>query len=369
MIYLDNAATTMPKPPQVEQAVLKALRSSGSLGRGSHGSAGAASDIAFSCRQLAGEMFDIDPERVAFTFNATHGANIAIKSLVKRGDHVVVSGFEHNAVMRPLYAVGARISIAGRKLFDREDTLREFSECVTGQTKAVICTHVSNVYGYILPIEQIAEICKKRKVPLIIDAAQSAGVLPISMRELGAAFIFMPGHKSLFGPQGTGLLLCGHMPEPVLEGGTGSASRSQSMPDVLPDRIEAGTQNIHGIAGLLEGMRYVRERDIENIAYHERQLVKLLVEELSSCDEMQIFSGSEASQSGVVSIQLKHMSCEEAARRLSEGGIAVRAGLHCAPVAHESGGTLRHGTIRVSFSAFSDARDVMAFADFIRKLK
>ncbi len=369
MIYLDNAATTMPKPPQVEQAVVNALRYSGSLGRGSHVSAGAASDIAFSCRQLAGEMFDIKPEHVAFTFNATHGANIAIKSLVKHGDHVVVSGFEHNAVMRPLYALGAHISIAGRKLFDQQDTLREFSRCITGQTKAVICTHVSNVYGYILPIEQIAEICKERNVPLIIDAAQSAGVLPISMRELGAAFVFMPGHKSLFGPQGTGLLLCGSMPMPVLQGGTGSASRSHSMPDVLPDRVEAGTQNIHGIAGLAEGMRYVHERGIKSIAYHERQLVELLVEELSSHDDLQIFRGTQGSQSGVISIRTKHMSCEEAAQRLSRAGIAVRAGLHCAPVAHESGGTLQHGTLRASFSAFTDAGDVIAFADFMRKLK
>lgn len=368
MIYLDNAATTLPKPPQVELTVLNAMRSSGSLGRGSHTSAAEASDIAFSCRQLAGEMFDITPENVAFTFNATHGANIAIKSLIREGDHVVVSGFEHNAVMRPLYALGARITIAGRKLFDQEDTLRAFSRCVTPQTKAVICTHVSNVFGYILPIETIADICRERNVPLIVDAAQSAGILSLSMRKLDAAFIFMPGHKGLYGPQGTGLLLCGRLPEPVLEGGTGSASRLRTMPDVLPDRVEAGTQNIHGIAGLAEGIRYVRRLGIENIAAHEKALVDLLAEKLLDDDRLEMFY-DDASQSGVVSIRMKDISCEEMARRLSQHGIAVRAGLHCAPVAHESGGTLRQGTLRVSFSAFSGVNDVLAFADFLHGSK
>ena len=369
MVYLDNAATTMPKPPMVESAIMDALRHSGSLGRGSHASAAAASEIAFSCRCLAGEMFDVSPEHVAFTFNATHGSNIAIRSIVGLGDDVVVSGFEHNAVMRPLYALGANISIAGRKLFDREDTLQEFSRCVTARTKAVICTHVSNVYGYILPLEQIAELCKERNVPLIVDAAQSAGVLPLSMRELGAAFIFMPGHKSLFGPQGTGLLLCGCMPRPILEGGTGSSSKLMTMPAVLPDRVEAGTQNIHGIAGLVEGMRFVQRRGIGNIAQHEKELVDLLTKELSKIDDIQVLRGTPMSQSGVVSMCLKHMSCEEAAQRSAAAGIAVRSGLHCAPVAHESGGTIRQGTLRVSFSALSNVEDVETFVSFMKKLK
>lgn len=358
----------MPKPPQVELAVRNALRNSGSLGRGSHTSATEASDIAFSCRQLAAEMFEVSHENVAFTFNATHGANIAIKTLVKPGDHVVVSGFEHNAVMRPLYALGAHITIAGRKVFDHEDTLRAFSQAVTEQTKAVICTHVSNVFGYILPIEQIAELCKERNVPLVIDAAQSAGILSLSMRKLGAAFIFMPGHKGLYGPQGTGLLLCSRMPNPLLEGGTGSASRLQGMPDILPDRVEAGTQNIHGIAGLVEGMRYVRRLGIKNIADHEKMLVDLLVEKLVDNDRLEVFC-DKTTQSGVVSIRMKQMSCEEAAYLLSQCGIAVRAGLHCAPVAHESGGTLQYGTLRVSFSAFSNVDDVLAFTDFMLRLK
>ena len=259
VIYLDNAATTLQKPRQVAQAVQRAMRSSGSAGRSSHKAARFASQIVYDCRCTAAELFDSSPEQVVLTFNATHGLNIAIKSLLKRGDKVVISGFEHNAVLRPLYAIGANVVVAGRKLFEKEETLHDFESKIDRETKAVVCTHVSNVFGYILPIEEIAEICKRRNVPLIVDAAQSAGILPISMKSLGAAYIAMPGHKGLMGPQGTGLLLCKGLPEPVLEGGTGSLSKSKDMPDFLPDRVEAGTLNAHGIAGLTEGMRFIIE--------------------------------------------------------------------------------------------------------------
>lgn len=366
MIYLDNAATSMPKPACVHDAVMCALSKMGSLGRSHHKMADFASETAYDCRRTAAKMFDAQEERVAFTFNATHGLNIAIKSLVKRGDKVVVSGFEHNAVLRPLHAIGAEIKVAGTKLFDQVDTLSAMSNAIDEQTKAVICTHVSNVFGYILPIKEISFICKKRNVPFIIDASQSAGVLPVSMKELGAAYIAMPGHKGLCGPQGTGLLICGEDPMPVLEGGTGSLSRELSMPDFLPDRLEAGTQNIHGLAGLLAGMRFILAED--NILSAERAMIRMLTKRLD-LDAFMLFHGSEDVQSGVLSFVPRRESCETFAQRLSEADIAIRSGLQCAPLAHQSAGTLDSGTIRVSVGATTRVCEIETFLDLMSNMK
>lgn len=369
MIYLDNAATTLPKPETVSRAVFDAILNMGSLGRGSHEVARSSAETAFLCRQLAGTLFDLPPDCIAFTLNTTHALNIAIKTLVKPGDHVVVSGFEHNAVMRPLYALGADVSIAGRILFDAKDTVASFEAAITPGTSAVICTHVSNVFGYILPIKEIAKICKEREVPLIVDAAQSAGALPLSVRALGAAFVAVPGHKGLFGPQGTGLLLCGQLPKPLMEGGTGSWSKQMSMPDFLPDRVEAGTQNIHGIAGLCEGLKFVISRGVDGIQHHEAKLMDLLRKELNDNAKYRTFFGEQYTQSGVLSFVPIGMSCEETARLLDRAGFAVRSGYHCAPVAHESAKTSSSGTVRVSLSAFSTENDVEALASFLRELK
>lgn len=368
MIYLDNAATTLPKPPEVLQAVQNAISQAGSLGRSGHGAAELASETAYACRELAASMFDTKPENVVFTFNTTHGLNIAIRSLIKRGGNVVISGFEHNAVLRPLHALDARIAVAGRKLFDPADTANSFSQAITDETDAVICTHVSNVFGYILPIEEIAEICKQRNIPLIIDAAQSAGILPLSVQKLQAAFIAMPGHKGLFGPQGTGLLLCDHAAQPILFGGTGSLSKSMEMPDFLPDRLEAGTQNIHGIAGLLEGLRFVQKQSLTTIENHEQELLSTLIT-LTDPDRVRLFVGPGGTQSGVISMIPRRGECEHFSSALMQAGFAVRSGFHCAPIAHESAGTFNTGTVRVSFSALTDQTDVEMLASFINNMK
>lgn len=369
MIYLDNAATTWPKPPEVIAAVAAAMETAGSLGRSGHSHSLLASEIAYECRCLAGNIFDIAPEQVVFTMNATHGLNIAINTLIDPGDEVIVSGFEHNAVMRPLYAKRAKIRIAGRKLFDVLDTIEAFDQAVTDHTKAVICTHVSNVFGYILPIEEISRICSDRGVPLIIDAAQSAGILPVSASKLNAAFIAMPGHKGLFGPQGTGLLLCRHTPRPFLYGGTGSVSKSMQMPDDLPDRVEAGTQNIHGIAGLLAGLRFVAGHEPHRISEHETALIMRAVKNLSENKQLKVFYSSKKAQSGVLSFIHQKIPSQIFAELFSAAGIAVRTGLHCAPVAHESAGTLSAGTVRVSVSLFSEADEIDRFCQFVNNVK
>lgn len=369
MIYLDSAATTLQKPPQVARACAWAVSSLSTPGRGSHPAAARAARTAYRCRTLAGELFGCPAERVIFTFNATHGLNIAIKSLVPPGGRVVISGYEHNAVTRPLYGLGARIAVAEAPLFDREAMLRAFEHLVVPGTDAVICTHVSNVFGFALPIEDIAALCRWREVPLIVDASQSAGVLPLSLEELGADFIAMPGHKGLYGPQGTGLLLCsGENAIPILEGGTGSASAQPGMPDFLPDRLEAGTHNMAGIAGLLEGLRFVQRTGLGRIRQYEEGLVAAAAARLKRIPGVEVFAGPPGSRTGVLSFRIAGLDCEAMGEGLSRRGIAVRAGLHCAPLAHRTAGTFDTGTVRASFSAFNQLREVEIFANTVSAL-
>ena len=356
MIYLDNGATSFHKPAGVHRAVGEALRTCANPGRGGYGAALEASRRVYGCREAAAALFDCQPEQVALTTSCTHGLNIAIRTLVKPGGRVVVSGFEHNAVTRPLHALGADIAVAGRKLFDWEDTLDAFDRELRRGAEAAVFTHVSNVFGYILPVEELAKLCRERGVPFIIDAAQSAGVLPVRMEEWGADFIAMPGHKGLLGPQGTGLLLCKGDAQPIMQGGTGSESIRQEMPDFLPDRLEAGTLNVPGYAGLTEGLRYIRRMGEEQIFRREHAQLERCAAGLEKLG-MQVYAGPH--QAGTVSFR-PGMDCEEAAERLAKLGIAVRAGLHCAPFAHESAGTLYTGTVRVSFG--HDANDAQTAA-------
>ena len=362
MIYLDSAATTFQKPPAVAAAMQDALRTMSSPGRGGYPAAMRAAETAFQCRSELAELFGVgNPERVVFTSNATHGLNIAIKSLVPPGGKVVVSGYEHNAVTRPLTALGAEISVAEAPLFRQAEVTAAFDRLIVPGTDAVVCNHVSNVFGFILPVEKIAAMCRDRGVPFIIDASQSAGMLPLDLDRLGAAFIAMPGHKGLYGPQGTGVLLCGeNVPvKHLIDGGTGSLSIQQEMPDFLPDRLEAGTHNMPGIAGLLAGVRFVKETGTADILDHERRLTLLAAEGIRT------FPGVRAlalpglrEQAGVLSFVPLKKDVEEVGTSLAQRGIAVRTGLHCAPFAHRSAGTLDTGTVRVSFSHFNTRTEV-----------
>ena len=345
MIYLDNGATSFPKPPAVVSAVCRAMEQCANPGRGGYAQAMEAARTVYNCREEAGKLFDCDPEQVVLTGNCTHGLNIAISTLVKPGGRVLISGFEHNAVTRPLYARKAELRVAGRRLFHWEELLEAFRRELRRGVDAAVFTHVSNVFGYILPVEQMAQLCREQGVPFAVDAAQSAGVLNVSLRQLGADFIAMPGHKGLLGPQGTGLLLCREGGEPLLYGGTGGASRPREMPPELPERLEAGTMNVPGIAGLTIGMEYVLRRGTEDIFRREHRCLDKCVEMLRRRG-LRVFSGPH--QAGTVSF-LPRTDCEEAAERLAKQGVAVRAGLHCAPLAHESAGTAETGTVRVSF--------------------
>ncbi len=345
MTYLDNGATSMHKPRAVGEAMACALESCGNPGRSGHRAAMTASRTVLRCRETAARLFDCQPEQVVFTANCTQGLNMAIGTLVRPGDRVAVSGFEHNAVVRPLHAVGARLQVAGRKLFDPADTLERFEDALRRGVSAAVSTHMSNVFGYILPVEELAELCRQYRVPFILDAAQSAGCLPVKLDALGADFIAMPGHKGLLGPQGTGLLLCKEPPRPLLYGGTGGDSQSPEMPEDLPDRAEAGTLNVPGIAGLGAALGWLERAGTDKILQREQAQTQRCAHGLRELG-FQVFSG--ACQGGTVSF-VPGCDCEEAAQYLAERGIAVRAGLHCAPLAHRSAGTLETGTVRVSF--------------------
>jgi selenocysteine lyase/cysteine desulfurase len=356
MIYLDHGATSFPKPLSVRRAVQDALIRCANPGRGSHPAAMAAARVVYDCRDAAAKLFHCQPEQVVLTSNCTHGLNIAIRTLVKPGDRVLISGFEHNAVVRPLYALGAKITVAGRRLFDWEDTLENFEQGLRTAPKVAVFTHVSNVFGYILPLEEMVALCRQYGVPVIVDAAQSAGSMELNFDRLGVDFVAMPGHKGLLGPQGTGVLLCGRGGDPLVFGGTGSDSIRREMPDYLPERLEAGTVNVPGIAGLAAGLRYVSHIGVDVIGARERTQAAKLVKGLQKLG-LTVYSGPD--QSGTVSF-VPRGDCEELGEKLAQRGIAVRAGLHCAPLAHESAGTLDTGTVRISFGHDASAVQTQA---------
>ena len=371
MIYFDAGATTLQKPETVARAMYRAVGQLSSPGRGSYPATRAAEETDLQCRTLAARLFGVaDPARVVFTSCATHGLNIAVHTLVKPGGRVIISGYEHNAVTRPLHAIpGVEITVADGPLFDGEEMVRQFAAALACPADAVICTHVSNVFGFRLPVERIAALCREKGVPFVLDASQSAGMLPVDMDALGAAFIAMPGHKGLYGPQGTGLLLCGAEPEPLLRGGTGSQSILQEMPEELPDRLEAGTHNVPGIAGLAAGIDFVRAQRTERILLHERQLLRRAGEGMGRIPRVScFFARGEERQAGVLSFTVSGMQPEQVAEQMASRGIALRAGLHCAPFAHRTAGTLPDGTVRMSVSAFNRAFEIDAMLFSLREV-
>lgn len=367
MIYFDNAATTLLKPAEVFRAVQNAMRTAGGYGRSGHPPALRAGELVYQCREQAAALFGLEePERVIFTQNATHALNLAIHALVKPGAAVAVTGYEHNSVMRPLAARGCRIHIMQAPLFDQEEALRAAERALTAGAEIFVVNHVSNVFGFVQPLERIDALLTQAGIPMILDASQSAGVLPIqcgALRSLAA--VCCPGHKALYGPQGTGILLAlsDRLREPLMTGGTGSLSEQIEQPAMLPDRFESGTLNAHGIAGLCAGIRWVRARGTRQILTHERRLVARLCKGLRAMPRVEAFSG--AGQSGVLSFRVRGLACEEVAERLACRGVCVRDGLHCAPCAHRSAGTFETGTVRVSVGAFNSEPECVRFLELL----
>ena len=366
MIYLDNAATTYPKPPMVRQAVEVALRRFGANpGRSGYPMSMAASEEVYACRKEVSDFFGgPGPENVVFPLNCTQAVNMVLKGWLHPGDHVVVSDLEHNAVMRPLEALsqrGVAFTAAHVTIGDHDATVNAFRQALTAKTRLVLCTHASNVCGARLPVERIAALCREYRIPVALDCAQSAGILPINMEEMGIDFVCAPGHKGLYGPMGTGILIAkdGSRLDTLLEGGTGSSSLSMKHPEEMPEHLESGTLNVPGICGLRAGLRFVRERG-DRIFRHEMEYITQLYDRLKNIPQVELYTPRPEPLyfAPVLSCNIQGLTSEETGALLARQGIAVRAGLHCAPAAHTALGTLERGTVRMAPSAFSNFAEI-----------
>lgn len=376
MIYFDNAATTNPKPPEVLKAVFEALKTkSVNPGRGGYDEAVALSSEIYNCRKKVSDFFSADaPERVIFTPNCTAAINTVIKGICRPGDHIVASSLEHNAVARPLYklqSLGAEVDYAEVIFGDKNATVRSFERLIRDDTRLCICTHASNVTGTILPIAEIGEICAKKGVPFAVDAAQTAGIAEIDMRKMKIDYLCVASHKGLYAPMGTGILIAlGEIPETLLEGGTGSLSMSYLQPQELPDKFESGTVNVPGIIGINAGIDFVNSKGRERIYSHELKIIKRIYEGLLKIPLIRLYS--EAPKMNVtvptLSFNIEGMTSTEVAEKLAQKGIATRAGLHCAPMAHRRIGTIDSGTVRVCSSAFSTAIEADAFINAVKSI-
>ena len=372
MIYLDNAATTLEKPPAVSRAMCWAMRHAGGAGRSAHPPAMLGADIIYDTRRLAAQVFDVpDPTRVIFTANATQALNMALYAMAQTRRHFAISGFEHNAVYRPILELVKRnnlkLTMLRSALWEDALLLEQAEQAIRDGADCFVLCHVSNVFGYIPPLEQLDALLSEHGIPLVLDASQSAGVLPLSVSKLHSlAAVGMPGHKGLYAPPGTGMLLwmSQDLPAPLLLGGTGSLSEQADMPDFLPDRLESGTVNVAGIAGLFEGLQFVSKLGESEIAAWECKLRDLVTEKLREVPGVTVYaSPNPQKQTGVLSFTCRQLPCEIVAQRLAEHNICVRAGLHCAPLAHSTAGTLETGTVRISPGWFQSVRQVRKFCD------
>ncbi len=377
MIYLDNAATTNPKPEIVIREVNQALRRySANPGRGGHTPSVAAAKAVYETRTAVKEFFHVDTEeKVIFTPGCTYALNTVIKGVLKKGDHVVISSFEHNSVLRPLYRLKQRgfidYSVADVAVGDDEKTLESFRRAINARTRLIICTHASNVFGIRLPVERICALAHQYGILFCLDAAQSAGILDIDVSSNGYDYVCCAGHKGLYGPTGIGLLICQseNLPEPLTEGGTGSQSDEGAMPDFCPDRYESGTLNLPGIRGLLGGIRFIRHYGTESAAKHEMRLMQKLYHSLEKLDNIRLYTQPPSLEYSVpvLSFNIKGSDSEAVSDYLNRRyGIATRAGLHCAPLAHRTMGTIDSGTVRIAPSVFTKENDIQYL---IRALK
>lgn len=378
MIYLDNAATTSPKPAPVITAVDFALRRyCANPGRSGHSASVAAAQAVYRARRNLADFFDLpQEENVVFTSNCTAALNTVMMGILRQGDHAVISSMEHNSVLRPLEQLRQKgmitYSIAPVGASD-EETIDAFRTAVNSRTRLIICTHASNVFGTLLPVRRLCALAHSNGILFCLDAAQSAGVLPISMSEDHFDYVCCAGHKGLYGPMGTGVLLINSntpIPEPLTAGGTGSESYDPSMPSYLPDRLESGTLNVPGVLGLLAGADFVRQRGVENILRKELSHIRTLYDRLSRMERIRLMTPhpDERLCAPVLSFAVDGADSETVADYLSRSHhIAVRAGLHCAPLAHRHMGSEKGGTVRVSPSVFTSDREMQLFISAMNK--
>lgn len=369
-IYLDNAATSFPKPREVPEAVYAYMTQLGSnINRGCYGDAYSAEELVYETRQLLQALFHGDDCRnVVFTKNVTESLNVLLKGFLHPGDHVLVSSMEHNAVMRPLVQL-EKIGVTFSRIpcnGEGELCLNAMEGLLTEHTRAVVITHASNVCGTVMPLAEIGEFCRTHGLRLLVDCAQTAGLLPIDMEAMHIDALAFTGHKGLLGPQGIGGFLLKEdmvpLVEPLLSGGTGSLSHTEEIPAFMPDRFEPGTPNLPGIMGLRAGLLWLKETGMEQILVHEEALTRRFLDGLKPMEEAGLLrivgKRTEKGRTGVVSVQTLTVPLAQAAFALdSQYGIQTRVGLHCAPSAHKTLGTFPEGTIRFSFGWFNTQDD------------
>ena len=375
-VYLDNAATSWPKPPEVIAAMQAYLENGGgSPGRAAHGKSLASARMVYETRDALSSLFNAtSPDRVIFTKNATEAINLLLFGFLNPGDHVIVSSMEHNAVMRPLRQLesrGVSLSVAACDFCGGLDPLT-IKTALTPRTRLVLLVHASNVTGTLLPIAEVANIAREAGIRFAVDAAQTAGVHPIDVQSGGIDFLTFTGHKSLGGPQGTGGLVIGPDVDlrPLMFGGTGSASESENQPAFLPDKLESGTLNAIGIAGLGASLAALTEFGVENVLAHERKLMKLFRDGLKEMPDIEVYGPENTAESvGVLSLNVASRPCEEVGMELERNfDILTRTGLHCAPAAHRTIGTFGRGTIRFSVSRFNTESDIHAALEALSKI-
>jgi cysteine desulfurase/selenocysteine lyase len=376
MIYFDNAATSWPKPPSVAAAVHEQLTyTGGNPGRSGHRLAVGAARIVENAREALARLFHTDdPSRIAFAPNATHALNAALYGLLRPGDRVVTTSTEHNSVMRPLRHLetkGVCVEVVPCEPDGSIDVGR-IEDALAPGARLLVTTHASNVTGNILPIAALAVLVRAHGAQYVVDAAQTAGTVPIDVEALGIDVLAFTGHKGLFGPTGTGGLYARNGIElaPLVRGGTGSDSANEVQPAFMPDALESGTLNVAGIAGLAAGVRFVEEVGVEAVQAHERQLAARFIDRLGAISGVAVYGSSHAaSRCGIVSFNVAGASPSEVGLLLDETfGIMVRTGLHCAPAAHRTIGTFPSGTVRFGFGWFNTATEVDAAVDALRQI-
>ena len=373
MIYLDNAATTFPKPRNVVSEVNRCIETyCGNPGRGSHELALASADKIYECRELLSDLVGLgSPENVIFTMNTTYALNMLIKGVLGRGDHVIISDMEHNSVWRPVYTLatarGVKYDIF--KTHPKDKIIQSIKSLIKPKTKMIICTHVPNISSEVLPIGEIGELCRRHKIIFAVDGAQSAGHIPINMKDMNIDALCLPGHKGLYGIQGCGALCLGEntLPSPILEGGNGVNSLESSMPDFPPERYETGTLPTPAIAGLTEGIKYISGLGVDKIREKDVSLWEYAFDALLSIGGITIYEPRAAGS--VILFNVNGLPSDRVASELGDYGICVRGGYHCAALGHKALGTPSGGAVRVSFGTFNEREHIDVMATAIKQIK
>ncbi len=373
IINFDNAATTFPKPLSVRNAADEAIRKyGGNAGRGGHKLAMQTSMAVYSAREKAAEFFGAETENTVFTLNCTHALNMAIQGVMSEGGHLIISGIEHNSSSRPSFRLARdnKIRLSVAEVYPESlKTVESFRSLIRKDTKAIVCTIAGNVTGQIMPYREIGELCQKNGICFIVDGAQACGITDVKLSD-GINILCTAGHKGLYGITGTGLLVSDgkYKIKPIIQGGTGSSSESLVQPELLPEGLESGTLNVIGAMTVGAGIEFVKKTGIDKIFSHEDKLCRLFISELKKDKRIKIYRNEISEYVPIVSFNIGDIPPERVASELAEYGYCLRAGFHCAALAHISLGT-ENGTVRFSPSVFNKESDVMTLTEIVRNIK